>query len=262
MKKTILSTLFLLGLSVFSFAQTDIRQIDFKNFTFEPFCVGEEAQKITVKDGEFSEEKEADGYTERFYFKVYDLKYADVNGDGQEEAIISSVCNTGGTGNFTNGLIYTIKNGKLTVLTEFEGGDRADGGLVSAKVVDKQLIVERNSPGEFGGSCCPEFIETTRYKWNGKNLVPVGEASSRELYPATRVSFQKGTSMSAFSVRIPQGEIKRYIFGARKGQILLVSTDIKDSSKLSARRRRRKRNCRRHPRQAERKRRLCFRAFK
>ena len=47
----------ILTLTIFSFAQSDIRKVDFNNFTFEPSCAGEETKKVTVKNGEFSEEK-------------------------------------------------------------------------------------------------------------------------------------------------------------------------------------------------------------
>src|SRR5690349_19603430 len=43
-----------------------IRKVDFKNFTYEPDCAYDESKKITVKNGEYSYEKPADGYTDRF----------------------------------------------------------------------------------------------------------------------------------------------------------------------------------------------------
>lgn len=212
-------------------AQNDIRKVDFKNFTYETDNAIEEKTRVTVKNGEFYSKKE----DESLYFEVSGVEYGDLTGDGRDEAIIRILYNTGGSGNFTSGFVYTMKNGKPVVLTEFEGGDRAYGGIVSAKVIDGQLVVERNAAGENGGSCCPEFIETTRYKWDGKELVQVGEAASRELYPAKRVSFEKGSSMSVFSLKIPGGEIRRYLVGARKGQTLIVSTNAKPAKNVSYR---------------------------
>jgi hypothetical protein len=210
-------------------AQSDVRKIDFKNFTYEiGDSSGENKMKITVKNGEFFRNKEDD----KFYFSVMSVEYGDINGDAKDEAIITTVYNSGGTGNFSDGWIFTFKNGKPVVLTEFEGGDRAYGGLVSAKVSDGFLIVERNSPGENGGNCCAEFIETTRYKWNGTELVQVGEVKSRELYPATRISFKKGTSMIVFDVSIPKGDIKRFVVQARSGQTLRVSSNAKPSKNI------------------------------
>ena len=46
----------LFGLFIFAIAfagivhsQTDIRKVDFKNFTFQPHCAGDQTQKVTVK---------------------------------------------------------------------------------------------------------------------------------------------------------------------------------------------------------------------
>src|SRR5687768_9805023 len=93
-------------------AQTGINQVDFKNFTYPAHCASETPQKITVKNGEFAEEKQQDGYVDRFYFNVMDIAYGDLNADGREEAIVLTVCNTGGTGNFSEGFVFQIKNGK------------------------------------------------------------------------------------------------------------------------------------------------------
>lgn len=212
--------------------KSDIRKIDFQNFTYEMSDLsGEGKMTVTVKDGKFLREDVDD----RLYFEVTNVAYGDLNADGINEAIVTTIFNSGGTGNFSNGFVFTMDKNKPVVLTEFEGGDRADGGLVSAKVVGGLLVVERNSAGEFGGACCPEFVETTRYKLNGATLAEVGKTESRELYQAARIAFTKGTSMSKFAVKIPNGEIKRYVVGAKKGQRLVVSTNVKPAADVSYR---------------------------
>ena len=117
-----------------AFGQTDIHSVDFKNFTYPALCIGEKASRITVKNGEFSEEKQEDGYVDRFYFNVMDVAYGDLNADRRDEAIILAVCNTGGTGNFSEGFIYSMKAGKAALVARIPGGDRAYGGLRSARV--------------------------------------------------------------------------------------------------------------------------------
>lgn len=231
--RTVLAVLCLtFSLALAANAQSDIRKVDFKNFTYEVFDLsGENKTKITVKNGEFLRDEEDDKY----FFNVMDVVYGDIDGDKKEEAIVTTIVNTGGTGNFSSGQIYTMKNGKPVVLTEFEGGDRAYGGLVGVKVADGILSVERYSPGENGGACCAELIETTRYKWNGKELVQTGETESREIYPASRIAFEKGASSSVFKLKLPNTEVKRFKIGARKGQILTVTTDAKPASDVSFR---------------------------
>ncbi len=211
-------------------AQNDIRKVDFKNFTYDIQSLdGESKTKVTVEDGSFSRMSEED----RYNFSVMDVAYGDLDGDGKEEAAVGIIENTGGTGQFSSGLIFTMRGGKAVVLTMFEGGDRAFGGIVGAKIVSQTLIVERNAPGDLGAACCAEFIETTRYKWNGKQLVQVGEVESLELYPAERVAFKKGTSLSILRVKLDKYDRKRFVIGARKGQTLFVSSGIEPSNSLS-----------------------------
>lgn len=213
-------------------AQSGIRKIDFKNFTYEITDGPREGKEnVTVKDGEFSRISEED----RLFFSITDVAYGDLDGDGQDEAIVRTLMNAGGTGQFTNGRIYTMKGGKAFLMTEFEGGDRAYGGLVSAKIVAGVLTVERYAPGENGANCCPEYIETTRYKWNGTALEQLSDSTTRELYPPTRVSFQKGRALSIFKVKLDKYERKRYVVGARLGQTLLVSTGIEPAAAISYR---------------------------
>lgn len=200
----------------------DIRQVDFKNFTYEPFCAGEDSQKIKVEDGEFTEEKEVDGYTDRLYFSASVEAYGDVDGDGRDEAIISSVCNTGGTGNFTEGFVYTMRGGRAVLMTRIEGGDRAYGGIREITVEKGVLTVDRNDPGEMGGACCPEAAVKIKYKWNGSELVEFGQPETRQLYPARRIAFARGKSSGTAVARIPAGEFQRFVVGAAKGQVMIV----------------------------------------
>ena len=223
MRNLILSILFLIFIVTTADAQTEIRRIDFKNFTFEPFCASEEASKVSVKNGEFYEEKQMVGFTDRFFYKVFDVVYGDLDGDRKEEAVILSYCNTGGTGNFSEGFVYGLKSGKPVLLARIEGGDRAYDGLRQARVESGTLFIERNDAGENGGSCCPEFVVTTKYKLNGKELIETGASDRRELYPKQRVTFAKGASGTTMKITVPGGEIKRFVVGARTGQTLTAS---------------------------------------
>ena len=208
----------------------EIRKVDFKNFTYEPSCAYDENKKITVKNGEYSYEKPADGYTDRFFFKVFEISYGDLNGDNSEEAVVLTVCNTGGTGNFTEGFIYTLKDGKPALFAKIPGGDRADGGLRTARVDNGQLVVESNDASETGGACCPEFILTTRYDASTGKLKQVGKIDRRGIFPTDRVKFDKGSTGTTIKIKIPANEGHRYIVGARAGQTLDVSVNTDKAS--------------------------------
>ena len=220
-------------------AQTNIRDVDFQNFTYDAdFCGGEEGNstKITVKDGKFYKETKEDDFVDRMYYSVYGLEYGDLDGDGNEEAVILSMCNTGGTGNFTEAYVYSMKDGKPIRIMLLSGGDRADGGLRKAWIENRVLTVESSDAGETGGACCPEFIVTNKYRLVGKRLEEVGKETRREIYPATRVKFPKGKFGTTLEVKMGADEnIKRFAVGAKKGQTLIVTTTSADA-KVSLRR--------------------------
>jgi hypothetical protein len=218
-------------LSVSAFAQADITTVDFKNFTYSAFCAGEETQNVTVKDGEFSKETPEEGYVDRFHFHVMDIAYGDLTGDGKPEAAILTVCNTGGTGNFSEGFVYGLQAGKPRLLTRIEGGDRAYGGLRGAWVENELLIVDSFEVGEMGGACCPEFVITSKYKLTAGKLIRSGTPLKRPLVPTTRVTLARGTSGKTYNnVNIPAGERIRYKVVARGGQKLSVSVNSGDAA--------------------------------
>jgi hypothetical protein len=230
MKLLIASFVAVLFPASFAFGQNDIRKVDFKNFTYPPLCASDEPEKITVKDGEFSSEKQEEGYVDRFYFRVFEVSYGDLTGDGREEAIVLTVCNTGGTGNFSEGFVFGIKERKPVLIARIPGGDRAHGGLRTTRVEGGLLVVESNDAGEDGGACCPLVIVTTRYKLAGERIVRSGKETRRDIYPEVRVAFARGASGKTFRTKIPHGEGRRFVVGARAGQTLSVSVDTDKAS--------------------------------
>ena len=230
MKRFVWAAALLVIFAAGAFAQGDIRKVDFKNFTYPVLCIGEKTDNVTVKDGEFSKEKQEDGYVDRFYFKIFDVAYGDVTGDRIDEAIILGVCNTGGTGNFSEGFIYSMKGTKPALIARIPGGDRAYGGLRETRTEAGKLVVESNDPGPGGGACCPQRILTNQYRVTGGKLVKIGKEMSRDVYPTERLKFAAGMSGKTFTVHIPEQEGKRFILGARAGQTLSVSVDTDQAS--------------------------------
>jgi hypothetical protein len=228
-KRAVFVFLMCLAFVAACYPQAGIRGVDFKNFTYEAFCAGPDPEKVTVKNSEFSSEKKMDGYVDRFYFKVFDVAFGDLDGDKQDEAVILSVCNTGGTGNFSEGYVYKMKAGKPALVARIGGGDRAYGGLKSAKVAGGLAVVERFDPGENGASCCAEFILTENYKLEGNKIVAVGSAVKTPVYTTERISFDKGASGKTFTTTIEPDDRKRFVVGARAGQRLSVSTNSTDA---------------------------------
>ena len=205
-------------------AQSEIRRVDFRNFAYQPSCTdmedGKALETLTVKNGEFTRERMVDGFPDRLFFAATAVTYGDLTGDGQEEAVVMTGCNTGGTGQFTEGLIYGMKAGKPVLLARVPGGDRADGGLRSLTVESGVLVIDANSGGL--GACCPEFATLSRVRLKGDTLVEISAPVRRELYPKQRLAFARGTSSALVEVTIAPWDRKRYAVGARQGQTLTV----------------------------------------
>ena len=165
-----------------------VRAIDWANRTY---ASGEGS--FTVKDGSaefaFDEDgnevgpdyqpKDPDAYVERGYFNVAAPVFGDVDGDGAEEAVVISVYNGGGTGQFDGADVYTLRDGKPVVLATVPGGDRGDGGLYGATFEGTILIVERMMSQDGDGACCPSKLQRERWSWSGGALVE--DEAAREL---------------------------------------------------------------------------------
>lgn len=205
-----------------------IRTVDFGNFTYHPHCIGKKTISVTVKDGTFTKATKEANFTDRLYFSVDAPVYGDVDGDDREDAIVLSLCNTGGSGQFSEGFIYSLRDGKPTLLTGIAGGDRADAGLRAATVKGGLITVDRNAMTEGGGECCAEFAVKTTYRWTGKELRTSGESVRRELHPPKSLEF--GSGQSTTTVRAAVTDIVRYSLAARAGQIVSVTADSDDVS--------------------------------
>ncbi len=136
----------------------NIRQVDFNNFTY-PFDGG--PTKITSSD-ESS--------------KVDQITYGDLNDDGADEAAVVVAFNFGGNATFSRGYVYTVRNGRVRLLTKFEGGDRAQGSIANIKIDDGFLVVERYAGPSLGEAY---YLVTTKHIWNGKRLVQVARPQGR-----------------------------------------------------------------------------------
>ncbi|MBC7976534.1 MAG: hypothetical protein H7138_16295, partial [Myxococcales bacterium] len=126
-------------------SNAEIRAIDWQNHTYEL----DELGAVTVHAGhaDFSisdDNKAVEIGTGSGSFAVEPPLFADVNGDGVDDAIISGVLATGGTGHFSEIRIYTLRSGTLVVLAAIPGGDRGDGGIRRVALDGTAVIVERN----------------------------------------------------------------------------------------------------------------------
>jgi len=170
---------------------TDIRKVDFLNFTYPSSLCSQEFGKqgigktVRVSKGEFKNKS--------VYFAVGDNRiiYADVTGDGSEDAIVPIDCGAM-TANFSRSevYIYTIKDGRATLLAEITDKDMErdyrshypdaesywginENGL---KVKNGNLEIEVLADGSHAS---PKNIVLLEYRLNGTSFRLTGKPQRR-----------------------------------------------------------------------------------
>jgi hypothetical protein len=151
---------------------TEIRAIDWENHTYQL----DELGAVTVRAGQADfgisdDNKAVELGTSNGSYTVAHPLFADVNGDGVDDAIIWSVLATGGTGHFSEIRIYTLRGGKVAVLAQIPGGDRGEGGIRHVALEGAALIVDRNVLAEGDGMCCASAAQRERWIWKGNEMV-------------------------------------------------------------------------------------------
>jgi len=174
-----------------SAAVTDIRKVDFLNFTYPSSLCSKEygkegiGKRVHVQDGEFK--------SKNVYFEVAGDKvvYADLKGDGHEDAIVPVDCGAIGA-NFvlSEAYVYTIQNGRATLLAGISDKDLErdyrrhypdaesywglnENGL---RVKDGNLEVDVLADGPHAS---PKYIVTLEYRLSGETLSLVGKPQRR-----------------------------------------------------------------------------------
>ena len=164
--------------AVSAFSQSSIRKVDFKNFQYRLSCGTADARSgVTVKNGEFKGLKRGVDVS----LKIYEVKFGDLNKDGRDEALVLYACGSGASYVYFRGLVFTLRGNRPILMTEVEGGNKGNGGFYEVRFARDVLVVERYQLGTAGSPCCPEFIETTKYRWNGKGLVQTGKPTVRRI---------------------------------------------------------------------------------
>lgn len=159
---------------------TDIRKLDFRNFRYTPECLRNEdgtRDNLTTRGGSYERGEEFD----KISFTVGEVAYGNLSGDAREEAVVLTTCSTGGSGSFTEGFVYSLVDGRPREIGRIESGSKAYGGIVSMRVDQGLIIVERYATDEDGPHCCPRYIDTTQLRWDGGRFEPVGVRTRRAL---------------------------------------------------------------------------------
>jgi hypothetical protein len=160
-----------------------IRAVDFRNFTYPWYPTGyvpPHGKRTTIlQDGKIIVEKDAKKNIENVYLSLANVFYTELTGDDQEEAVVT----ISGVVTFNSGagcvFIYTLRDERPKLLWKHEIGDRADGGLRSLRIENKNLVIEEYeikfdySEGRYEdgtGLCCAKRYVRSYYSWNGKRF--------------------------------------------------------------------------------------------
>ena len=167
-----------------------IREVDFKNFTYPwyptDYTPPHGKRKITLREGEMK--VDAVKNTDRLWASLANVSYADLTGEGSEEAIVTVTTNFDPNGSVACIFVYTSRRGEPKLLWSHETGDRANGGLRSIRVEGFDLVVEqydikfdwaKGSYEEGTALCCPKRFIRSHYRWDGERF----EKSKSETLP-------------------------------------------------------------------------------
>lgn len=172
-------------------AVTEIRKVDFLNFDYRSSLCSKEYGKqgigktVQVRDGEFK--------NKNVYFAVSGdaILYADVTGDGHEDAIVPIDCGAP-TANFSRSEIhvYAVQNGRATLLAEIDDKEmerdyrRHYPDAESYWGVNENGLREKDGHLEIdvladGPHASPKYIVTLGYRLSGKALRLIGKPQRR-----------------------------------------------------------------------------------
>jgi hypothetical protein len=144
-----------------------IRAVDFANFTYpaRPSTGGRGV--YTLRNGEHPSQRDAVGHVLGMWLKLASVTYADVTGDGHEEAIVVHAWITGGSATPDVVYVYGMSLGRPRFLWGTTTGDRADGGLKDVYGENGRLVMETFIPEGSQGDCCPVAYVKTEYRYRG-----------------------------------------------------------------------------------------------
>ena len=159
----------------------DIRQVDFKNFTFSRSKDKKGAEVIRFRDGKYVGR-------EGLNYSLMRFAYGDLTGDGREEAVILlRGQNTPISRTLDEVFIYTLENGEVVLLTSFEGGKRGDyicsvlHSESNFKVEDNLLIIDQAVALEGDNGLIPTRYYTITYRWDGNRMKEVERSALKPL---------------------------------------------------------------------------------
>ena len=183
-------------------AQQNIRQVDFKNFTYPltGHLLGHDSlewldtathsatnrKSIHLVDGSQLTKTSSvtvDGkeYGQYEGFTFESVSYGDAMGDGKEEAIVVLMYQTGGTQTTNYVYVYSPGEHGPKLLTYCHTGNRSHAGLYGVYQRNGLLVFELLDPARASAECCSSGLLISSYKWQNGVFKLVGPIERRTL---------------------------------------------------------------------------------
>lgn len=191
---------------------SDIRQVDFRNFTYRVTGFLERPSDIRLRDGMYVEK---DRGLVTYSVKLTTVAYGDVTGDGEEDAAIVLTVSGGGSGFVTEGVVYTLRNGRAALLSNFEGGEGGHADSIqNVHMANGRLgVVYVNRAGN---------THSVDYRWDGQRFVPTrGGEQTRTSVVNDRYFVRLSNCDDSCIARINDQDIGTTGFGQDSGWIEL-----------------------------------------
>lgn len=177
-------------------AQSSIRQVDFKNSTYPlsgPLLAHDDLKWLgNPKDGyskrapihlvngkDLTNVGSYGEYVDWAGFSLQSVQYADVTGDGTDDAIVVLLYETGGTQTTNYVYIFKFDAGKPKLLAYCHTGSRGYSGLYGVFGGHGTLVFELLDPKKMQGECCSTGFVRTRYRWQDSRFVRFGATEYR-----------------------------------------------------------------------------------
>jgi hypothetical protein len=142
----------------------DIRQIDFRNFTY---TIDKRSYKL--RDGYFAENIAPNVQWE--LGMIDGPYYGDLTGDRKDEVALVLSHGAAQSPNVAEARVYTLQNGRPVLLATFALVDTLNCELDHYIHIEDGMITVERVYGK-GTSC--DHNEVTDYRWNGTQFMPVG----------------------------------------------------------------------------------------
>ena len=197
---TLLLLLTATALSSVASTHTDIRSLDFKNFSFEwdnamkkspsyapwHWLTSLPQSRIHVENGSHRFYEKNQSQFERVVAPLVSVEgvvFGDVDGDGVEDAAVHLNYSTGGTLNWDYLYVYRESSSGPKLLGILKAGSRADGGLLRDRTLIQNglLTLDFADAERRVGDCCSEGYIRVRYRWRDGAFVEEGPRERGDL---------------------------------------------------------------------------------